>query len=907
MHLARPKHKLCNACAHHLLTIFAPQLSLSSPSQIRCGKYASRTTASIVGRRTRRPFSTFSALRGGPARPSETEDAPADPAEIELIVRKARQTFGDRLPEDFLSPEEYRVYERLYGPPTAVTRPEDAARLLDPAQIFSEDDVIEAQEGDPPHALYKEDDQGNLEEVLYERAVPEDSAEEYIDEALKEEIVVDNVAEEEETTAPDIIVAIDELPLDSEDTGEFDARVQSLRDKSVEELERRNEEIQELLAKAEQDRPLLDREEVAPEKEENEGEEYVEIDGEEIDENDPLNDNEYFRAPVMRGHPLTRLGQSGTYPSTINMPETMLEPVTQILEEASNRHLAEVAEQRLGGKGLPNSTATFKRPNLAQRSIGLTASQHSMGQMEANVYLATIYPGAYASALSILVETRKRLGADWLRGLMAKPGGPRIMDAGAGGAGILAWREIARAEHKAMGQPSHEPVPYGKSTVVTGSDTLRHRVSKFLDNTTFVPYLPEYDPTQHHPSIEHTIAQPRTKYDIIIAPYTLWPLREDYMRKSHVQNLWTLLNPDGGVLVLIEKGVAIGFEMIAGARDTLLKHHIESPTATKPVTQPEPELESDSSSKPNQYTLRSPGMIVAPCTNHARCPMYTFMGRSQGRKDFCHFSQRFTRPQYLQRIVGARETNHEDIRFSYVAVQRGKDERQRLGFSQGPEETRSAFAGYEEAPLPPGSEDIDVSSTWSPASDTPNPLTFPRLILPPMKRKGHVVLDLCTPAGAIERWTVTKSLSRQAYRDARKALWGDLWALGAKSRVARNLRVRAKDKKNSEPSPSVAEQLDELERTGGEGGGEGFDRVDRTGFGIGEDQREGKELSRRVTEVKGKNRKRKLIKKLRREGKTNDPDGDDADEPSRLPPMQISVGKVKAKRLSDALELEAEI
>src|SRR5436190_10061487 len=70
-----------------------------------------------------------------------------------------------------------------------------------------------------------------------------------------------------------------------------------------------------------------------------------------------------------------------------------------------------------------------------------------------------------------------------------------------------------------------------------------------------------------------------------------------------------------------------------------------------------------------------------------------------------------------------------------------------------------------------------------------SPLSLPRIILSPMKRQGHVILDVCTPAGKIERWTVPRSFSRQAYRDARKSDWGDLWALGAKTSVHRNLRI----------------------------------------------------------------------------------------------------------------------
>jgi len=67
--------------------------------------------------------------------------------------------------------------------------------------------------------------------------------------------------------------------------------------------------------------------------------------------------------------------------------------------------------------------------------------------------------------------------------------------------------------------------------------------------------------------------------------------------------------------------------------------------------------------------------------------------------------------------------------------------------------------------------------------------TLPRAIFPTMKRHGHVILDVCTPAGQIERWTVPRSYGKVAFRDARKSRWGDLWALGAKTKILRNLDV----------------------------------------------------------------------------------------------------------------------
>jgi ribosomal protein RSM22 (predicted rRNA methylase) len=57
-------------------------------------------------------------------------------------------------------------------------------------------------------------------------------------------------------------------------------------------------------------------------------------------------------------------------------------------------------------------------------------------------------------------------------------------------------------------------------------------------------------------------------------------------------------------------------------------------------------------------------------------------------------------------------------------------------------------------------------------------------------------MDVCTPAGKIERWTVPKSFSKLAYHDARKTRWGDLWALGAKTTAERPPR-------NGKPIPKA--------------------------------------------------------------------------------------------------------
>ncbi|KAH8423332.1 tRNA methyltransferase RSM22 [Aspergillus melleus] len=521
-----------------------------------------------------------------------------------------------------------------------------------------------------------------------------------------------------------------------------------------------------------------------------------------------------------RLHPRTVEGKFATDPSTIYLPkDTVTGPISAILSDFSNKHISEAARRTFGGSRLPHSTYTpIPRAQTPQTPIPLSASQRHMTEMEANAYIAALYPGLYASALSVLTEVRKRLGPEWIRGLMSQEEGPHVLDASAGGAGVLAWRDVLRAEWELMvpDQPEGSPYPVGRSTVVAGSESLQLRASAMLENTSFLPRLPDYVHVREKPTLDDSRAPPRRKqYDVIIAPHSLLGIEEEYMRKEHVENLWNLLNPNGGVLILLEKGHQRGFEAVAGAREMLLKRHIASPGST----QYENLTESPSE---DTHVQKEAGMIVAPCTNHGKCPMYHMDGHSKGRRDYCHFEQRYIRPQFLQRIVGAKDRNHEDVRFSYVAVQRGADLRETQGIVQGPEATEAAFAGYEhvdDAPAdeaqvdeaPPASQDGASSS-----GQNFHTLSLPRIVYPPIKRRGHIIFDSCTPAGNIERWTVPRSFSRRAYKDARKARWGDLWALGAKTRIHRNLRLGDKHgegkKERLQRRAAAKEELSDAEK-----------------------------------------------------------------------------------------------
>ncbi|KAL8664451.1 MAG: hypothetical protein Q9202_003001 [Teloschistes flavicans] len=765
-----PASRICDSCASSLFNLYRFGFCINPSTTIRRRRpFALRRFAiSHV-----RSFTLSSQTKRSDLH--STKDA-VDSQQLAHTVTRTRQTFGNTLPEGFLSPEEYKLYERLYGSPVGPPNPHDVALLRDLMQagVVGEDDQ--------QNILFKEDEEGNLEKIGYapkankDAEVPESDAKLLVDETMG----MLNGQEEGERS------------LDSD----FDNRFATYRDEvEASGLMDKSPDTDEVQFDSHQS--AID-EDVDEESEEQQGFEENEEDEEDVQ---PFQNfgSAYTNADVPKRHPLTVAGKWGTLSTTIQLPrDTMVDPISAIFAEASNKHLSEVAQKVFGGKFLPNSTATptpkLVGENLKQSPIALEASQSSMGGMEANAYIAAIMPAAYATALSCLMDVRKRLGSEWLQSLLRREGGPRVLDAGAGGAAALAWRELLRAEWALTHDESsleNQRIPYGKTTVVTGSSSLRQRSSLLLDNTTFLPRLPDYNPSIDHPSLEQDKGTPRKQYDVILAPYTLWTLREDHVRKTHVQNLWSLLNPDGGVLIVIEKGVPRGFELVAGAREVLLKYHIASPGDERLENRIDEPFDG-------RYRDKETGMIIAPCTNHGKCPMYLFPGKAVGRRDYCHFNQRFIRPPFLQRILGRTNRNHEDVRFSFVAVQRGVDQRRIHDIQQNQEAEDEAFAGYGDIEIPSSGDGSEISLGQAAADGIAatkkavHPLSFPRLILPPLKNRGHIILDACTPAGKIQRWTVPRSFGKQAYTDARKARWGDLWALGAKTSIQRRLKIGGK-------------------------------------------------------------------------------------------------------------------
>ncbi|WP_218026076.1 small ribosomal subunit Rsm22 family protein [Nocardia miyunensis] len=117
--------------------------------------------------------------------------------------------------------------------------------------------------------------------------------------------------------------------------------------------------------------------------------------------------------------------------------------------------------------------------------------------------------------------------------------------------------------------------------------------------------------------------------------------------------------------------------------------------------------------------------VVAPCPHQTPCPL------AEGA-DWCHFSARINRTSLHRRLKGG-ELSHEDEKFSYVI-----------------------------------------------ASRAPHPRAQGRILRHPLKRKGLVTLQVCTPADGVVPTLISKRQG-ETYRRARDVQWGEAWPPGSAS------------------------------------------------------------------------------------------------------------------------------
>src|SRR5205809_3736175 len=108
MLVARRIRKACPACKARLLsTLFRHKLTYPLPLSIQSDDSLRRFAAA------RAPHESVQ----GEGRLESPSNCASDSADAEAFVRNTKEIFRDTLPKDYLTKDELRLYERLYGPP----------------------------------------------------------------------------------------------------------------------------------------------------------------------------------------------------------------------------------------------------------------------------------------------------------------------------------------------------------------------------------------------------------------------------------------------------------------------------------------------------------------------------------------------------------------------------------------------------------------------------------------------------------------------------------------------------------------------------------------------------------------------------------------------------------------------
>lgn len=518
-------------------------------------------------------------------------------------------------------------------------------------------------------------------------------------------------------------------------------------------------------------------------------------------------------------------------------------------------------------KAINNNILSLHVPNNLRRAVAdyfVELNQSKLHRpartlLEVDGHVSSIFLQNYGAIYQSLSELKKRLGP--------KFNPRRVLDVGFGPAtGIVAFNDLMGPEFRC---DSKEAVIFGHIEMQKRAKIILSRQLNEIPEGSTVndeksgdeindKKLDDDNITEESDLVGEVMTKrikiatklrdkaPGSKdYDLIILTHQLLRTEEKFPVEvdSNLEHYLKLLSP-GGHLVIVERGNPLGFEIVARARQIMLRpenypnEHGKIPRPWKRGSSMkirqnlhenvggiskldgevndlveelnekfgkvsdeelkfEPELLESLQEEVEQFKTEDYHLtVLAPCPHQRKCPLQVgkpqYYEYQEGKSlKFCNFQKSVLRPKFNTELKKGRllatrwqtksdgigikglaqpgtgrpyGRNDEILNYSYLIMERSQND---------PITIKNIKKAREQS---------EVQYTiGSLGDDTPN--TWPRIIKQPVKRKGHVILDLCGSSGQLEKWTVPKSLSKDIYHDARKSVKGDLWPLGAKTKM----------------------------------------------------------------------------------------------------------------------------
>ncbi|CAK5280377.1 unnamed protein product [Mycena citricolor] len=470
-------------------------------------------------------------------------------------------------------------------------------------------------------------------------------------------------------------------------------------------------------------------------------------------------------AKLARKSPAAAFGSENI--GMVVLPLELTNTINALIAETDKRQLHNDA-QRLFNQG-DNSDGDdhWNAEHDTRYRTKAQAREHS--ERDGSAFASVALPAHFSAITAVLDHVKKRLEPEWRV--------ERILDWGSGAGSALWGSAYSFQEPNAGGitEVTDRTLSNTSLRQYIGIDkreglvTVSRRLLKNVDTgamrVSWRKSLADHD----------TVPRSEGHYTVAISAFMLTSLTTHVARKQMIKEMWA---SGAHVMIVIDHSTKGGFESVAAAREFFLS------AGRKEMKDPEAsEWEED---------VRG-SHVVAPCPHDGACPLY-YPGDI---KLVCGFSQRLQRPEFVRKTKHSGQ-GHEDMPYSYVVIRRGtrppKPETSvgRIGTvgkasierELAREPVKEIFLDSEHDTMQPLFEAAEENETEIEqpinrqamnAALRAEAFHWPRLVFPPLKKSGHIILDGCTPEGKIMRMTIPKSQGKQPFYDARKSGWGDIF------------------------------------------------------------------------------------------------------------------------------------
>lgn len=421
---------------------------------------------------------------------------------------------------------------------------------------------------------------------------------------------------------------------------------------------------------------------------------------------------------------------------------------------------------------------------------------------EASFYIAAQFHRDYASNYQALSELKQKINSsNYSTGFSPK----RILNVTNGPAtGIIALHELMKEadDYNPSQVDAHclgnEEMAIKAQMLLS---TYRMKKDKNADdnsssstNKRSTPWTNFLKKQPFAPATTDSKGNSKSLYDLIIAEHALVSNENIYTAdvSKNIKRYLKLLSPNGH-LVLIEKGNPFGFEVIAQARENIIKPN-KYPLETGGKI-PRPfyfsSRVSGNSTENNDFDIMKTShyyTVLGPCSHHGSCPLQLYdyklhhlrgktmksctnqkkimlpkyaMELMRGKINMVPSSTEFKNSVSKRNIGSGREFQDNFVihSYSYLIVERNSDE-------------PTAIANINEAR---NNAQENHSNVYPVGSIGKSSLEYPRIMNIKLNKK-HVDMALCAPSGNIEKWTIGKSkMDTIMYKDLKNASKNDCW------------------------------------------------------------------------------------------------------------------------------------